>query len=89
MIDLELTSSFIVTVRSHQPLAVLEEPGAAFKGGKGNSRVLKDGPLKEAILKAFHTVDAFKEDFNTTTAAIQEWGGDGLYVVSFRFVSPP
>ena len=45
--------------------------------------MLKDGPLKEAILKAFGTVDAFKGDFNTTTAAIQGSGWGWLV----RFVS--
>ncbi|KAF8991802.1 Manganese/iron superoxide dismutase [Cyathus striatus] len=49
-------------------------PLAASKG-KGTGGVLKDGPLKKAIVKHFGSFDNFKE-FNTTTAGIQRsgWG---------------
>ena len=44
--------------------------------GKGNGGVLRDGPLKNAIVEAFGSFDNFKKEFNTTTAAIQGsgWG---------------
>lgn len=44
---------------------------AAEAGGK-----LEDGPLKSAIESTWGSVDAFKKDFNTKTAAIQGsgWG---------------
>ena len=44
--------------------------------GKGNGGHLQDGPLKEAILKTWGSVDNFKKEFNATTAAIQGsgWG---------------
>ncbi|KAI0658221.1 manganese superoxide dismutase [Cubamyces menziesii] len=44
--------------------------------GKGNGGVLRDGPLKEAIIKTWGSLDTFKKEFNTTTAAIQGsgWG---------------
>ena len=47
--------------------------------GKGNGGTLRDGPLKEAIIKQWGSLDAFKKEFNTTTAAIQGsgWGGLG------------
>ncbi|KAF8647251.1 hypothetical protein AX16_006819 [Volvariella volvacea WC 439] len=51
---------------------------SSSKGGNGG--VLKDGPLKDAIIRAFGSVEAFKKEFNTTTAAIQGsgWGWLGL-----------
>ncbi|KAF8125068.1 manganese superoxide dismutase [Boletus edulis] len=44
--------------------------------GKGAGGVLKGGPLKTAIEANWGSVDAFKKEFNTTTAAIQGsgWG---------------
>ena len=44
--------------------------------GRGNGGVLKDGPLKTAILETFGTFDQFKKEFNTMTAGIQGsgWG---------------
>ncbi|KDQ18300.1 hypothetical protein BOTBODRAFT_28714 [Botryobasidium botryosum FD-172 SS1] len=50
------------------------------KQGKGHGGVLKDGPLKEAILRDFKSFEAFKKDFNTQTLAIQGsgWGWLGL-----------
>jgi superoxide dismutase, Fe-Mn family len=43
---------------------------------KGNGGILHDGPLKNAILEAFGSLDNLKKEFNTTTAAIQGsgWG---------------
>ncbi|KAI0943741.1 hypothetical protein AcW1_002830 [Taiwanofungus camphoratus] len=53
-------------------------PAASEK--KGNGGVLKDGPLKNAIVESFGTFDNFKKEFNTTTAGIQGsgWGWLGL-----------
>ncbi|KAF8548271.1 manganese superoxide dismutase [Imleria badia] len=47
--------------------------------GKGNGGALRDGPLKEAIITAFGSLDTLKQDFNATTAAIQGsgWGWVG------------
>lgn len=44
--------------------------------GKGNGGVLKDGPLKDAIIQTFGSIDNLKKEFNATTAAIQGsgWG---------------
>lgn len=44
--------------------------------GKGNGGVLQEGPLKKAIIESFGSFDAFKKEFNTTTAGIQGsgWG---------------
>ncbi|KAG6844151.1 hypothetical protein H0H87_009394 [Tephrocybe sp. NHM501043] len=49
-------------------------PAASEK--KGNGGNLKDGPLKEAIIAAFGSLDNLKKEFNTTTAGIQGsgWG---------------
>ena len=49
-------------------------PSAAVNKGTGG--VLKDGPLKTAIEKAFGSLDNLKKQFNTTTAGIQGsgWG---------------
>ena len=48
----------------------------ASSEGKGNGGLLRDGPLKEAIIKTWGSLDTFKKEFNTTTAAIQGsgWG---------------
>ncbi|KAI0701098.1 manganese superoxide dismutase [Cytidiella melzeri] len=48
--------------------------------GKGNGGSLQDGPLKQAIEGQWHSLDAFKKEFNTTTAGIQGsgWGWLGL-----------
>ncbi|KAJ8517058.1 hypothetical protein ONZ45_g5729 [Pleurotus djamor] len=48
--------------------------------GKGTGGELKDGPLKEAIIQAFGSLDNLKKEFNTTTAGIQGsgWGWLGL-----------
>ncbi|KAF8965732.1 manganese superoxide dismutase [Flammula alnicola] len=53
-------------------------PSAAAK--KGNGGVLKDGPLKAAIEKAFGSLENLKKEFNATTAAIQGsgWGWLGV-----------
>ncbi|KAG7085856.1 hypothetical protein E1B28_003391 [Marasmius oreades] len=47
------------------------------KNGGGK---LSDGPLKKAIEETFGSFDAFKKDFNTTTAGIQGsgWGWLGV-----------
>ena len=44
--------------------------------GKGAGGVLRDGPLKNAIVEAFGSFETFKKEFNTTTAGIQGsgWG---------------
>jgi superoxide dismutase, Fe-Mn family len=44
--------------------------------GKGSGGTLKDGPLKNAIVEAFGSLDNLKKEFNTTTAGIQGsgWG---------------
>ena len=44
--------------------------------GKGNGGVLRDGPLKDAIVKTWGSVDKFTAEFNATTASIQGsgWG---------------
>jgi superoxide dismutase, Fe-Mn family len=46
------------------------------KEGKGHGGELKDGPLKNAIVGKWGSVEAFTKEFNTTTAAIQGsgWG---------------
>jgi len=43
---------------------------------KGPGGALKDGPLKEAIIKHWGSYEGFKKEFNTTTAGIQGsgWG---------------
>jgi Fe-Mn family superoxide dismutase len=52
----------------------------AASEGKGNGGQLKDGPLKTEIDATFGSLDAFKKQFNTTTAAVQGsgWGWLGL-----------
>ena len=44
--------------------------------GKGVGGALKDGPLKEAIVRDFGSYEAFVAEFNTTTASVQGsgWG---------------
>ena len=44
--------------------------------GKGHGGQLNDGPLKQAIVGTWGSVEAFQKEFNTTTAAIQGsgWG---------------
>ncbi|KAI5986203.1 manganese superoxide dismutase [Pisolithus albus] len=51
-----------------------------------NGGVLRDGPLKEAIVSTFGSVEDFKTSFNTTTAGIQGsgWGWLGLNPSSKR-----
>ena len=51
---------------------------------KGHGGDLKDGPLKEAIIRDFGSYDNFVTEFNTTTAAVQGsgWG----WLVSTRAV---
>ncbi|KAI6121052.1 manganese superoxide dismutase [Pisolithus croceorrhizus] len=51
-----------------------------------NGGVLRDGPLKEAIVSTFGSVETFKTAFNTTTAGIQGsgWGWLGLNPASRR-----
>ncbi|KIK27428.1 hypothetical protein PISMIDRAFT_93047, partial [Pisolithus microcarpus 441] len=51
-----------------------------------NGGVLREGPLKEAIVSTFGSVDDFKTAFNTTTAGIQGsgWGWLGLNPSSKR-----
>ncbi|PPR06514.1 hypothetical protein CVT24_002628 [Panaeolus cyanescens] len=53
-------------------------PSAA--AGKGNGGVLKDGPLKDAILRDFGSLENLQKEFNTTTAGIQGsgWGWLGF-----------
>ena len=48
----------------------------ASSEGKGNGGVLRDGPLKDAIVKTWGSVDKFTAEFNATTASIQGsgWG---------------
>ncbi|KAF9459866.1 manganese superoxide dismutase [Collybia nuda] len=52
----------------------------ASSEGKGNGGTLKDGPLKDAIVSAFGSLENLKKEFNTTTAGIQGsgWGWLGL-----------
>jgi len=52
----------------------------AASENKGTGGALKDGALKVAIVETFGSVDAFKTQFNTTTAGIQGsgWGWLGL-----------
>jgi Fe-Mn family superoxide dismutase len=47
---------------------------AQEKGGNGGQ--LKDGPLKDAIIKTFVSYDKFVAEFNANTAAVQGsgWG---------------
>ncbi|KAI6147407.1 manganese superoxide dismutase [Pisolithus tinctorius] len=54
--------------------------------GKGVGGVLRDGPLKDAIISTFGSVETLKTEFNTTTAAIQGsgWGWLGLNPSSKR-----
>jgi superoxide dismutase len=54
---------------------------ASQDGGK-----LADGPLKKAIEKDFGSVEAFKKEFNTKTAAIQGSGWGWLVSSLPRFV---
>ncbi|KAI6151291.1 manganese superoxide dismutase [Pisolithus thermaeus] len=51
-----------------------------------NGGVLRDGPLKEAIVSTFGSVETFQNTFNTTTAGIQGsgWGWLGLNPSSKR-----
>ncbi|KAJ7494211.1 manganese superoxide dismutase [Mycena galericulata] len=51
---------------------------SAEKGGNGG--VLKDGPLKEAIVASFGSLDNLKKEFNAATLGIQGsgWGWLGL-----------
>ncbi|KAI0721463.1 manganese superoxide dismutase [Fomitopsis betulina] len=53
---------------------------------RGNGGVLKDGPLKTAILETFGSFDQFKKEFNTVTAGIQGsgWGWLGVNPQSKR-----
>ncbi|KAG1884522.1 Manganese/iron superoxide dismutase [Suillus subluteus] len=52
----------------------------ASSEGKGNGGSLKSGPLKDAIVQTFGSLDALKKEFNGTTAGIQGsgWGWLGL-----------
>jgi Fe-Mn family superoxide dismutase len=55
----------------------------ASSEGKGNGGTLKAGPLNDAIVQSFGSLDALKKEFNATTAGIQGsgWG----WLVSFLF----
>ena len=57
----------------------------ASSEGKGNGGTLRDGPLKEAIIKQWGSLDAFKKEFNTTTAAIQGSGWGWLVSASVQY----
>jgi Fe-Mn family superoxide dismutase len=48
----------------------------ASSASKGPGGALQDGPLKDAIVAAFGSLDNLKKEFNTTTAGIQGsgWG---------------
>lgn len=48
----------------------------AASENKGNGGTLKDGPLKDAIVASFGSLDNLKKEFNATTAGIQGsgWG---------------
>ena len=48
--------------------------------------MVPDGPLKTAIIDAFGSVDAFKAQFNATTAAIQGSGWGWLVRISFAHI---
>ncbi|KAI6030636.1 manganese superoxide dismutase [Pisolithus orientalis] len=54
--------------------------------GKGVGGVLREGPLKEAIISTFGSLETLITEFNTTTAAIQGsgWGWLGLNPSSKR-----
>ncbi|KAG7441534.1 manganese and iron superoxide dismutase [Guyanagaster necrorhizus] len=58
----------------------------AHSEGKGNGGVLHGGSLKDAIEGTFGSVDAFKKQFNATTAGIQGsgWGWLGLNPITKR-----
>ena len=61
-------------------------PSAAVNKGTGG--VLKDGPLKEAIVASFGSLENLIKEFNATTAGIQGSGWGWLVCVSFlTFVS--
>jgi superoxide dismutase len=49
-------------------------PSATEK--KGNGGVLREGPLRKAIIERWGSLEAFQKEFNTTTAGIQGsgWG---------------
>ncbi|KAF8341727.1 manganese superoxide dismutase [Amanita rubescens] len=53
---------------------------APAKERGGNGGQLKEGPLKDAIVKCFGSYDSFVTEFNTNTAAVQGsgWGWLGL-----------
>ncbi|GLB43106.1 putative destroys radicals which are normally produced within the cells and which are toxic to biological systems [Lyophyllum shimeji] len=48
----------------------------AASEGKGNGGALKDGPLKDAVVAAFGSLDNLKKEFNAATLGIQGsgWG---------------
>jgi Fe-Mn family superoxide dismutase len=54
---------------------------------KGNGGVLKEGPLKAAILERWGSLENLKKEFNTTTAGIQGsgWG----WLVRFQSIALP
>jgi Fe-Mn family superoxide dismutase len=49
---------------------------APAKERGGNGGQLKEGPLRDAIIKCFGSYDSFVTEFNTNTAAVQGsgWG---------------
>ena len=55
--------------------------------GKGNGGVLKAGPLKSAIESTWGSLEALKQEFNATTAAIQGSGWGWLVRVSSTLVT--
>ncbi|KZP17318.1 manganese and iron superoxide dismutase [Athelia psychrophila] len=58
----------------------------AASENKGNGGVLQDGPLKDAIIQSFGSLDNLKKEFNTATAGIQGsgWGWLGLNTATKR-----
>lgn len=59
------------------------------KENKGHGGVIKDGPLKSAILGKWGSVDVFIKEFNTATAGIQGsgWGWLVCFLSFYVFVS--
>ncbi|KAF8263096.1 manganese superoxide dismutase [Lactarius quietus] len=71
----------------YQSFSLLEESAPSAAEGKGHGGVLKDGPLKDAIVHGWGSYDNFKKEFNTTTAGIQGSGWGWLPPKGSR--SPP
>jgi len=74
---LRSSSDVVITLLGHINHSLFWKnlaPSAAAQKGHGGA--LRDGPLKEAIVQAFGSVENMQKQFNATTAAIQGsgWG---------------